>query len=923
MAKLFEGFSQKVVGGVRSFFSRAPEQRAVELRRGGIPMTSKAGLSYNLVSQFGYDTLAAHLYIDQDLQLRYGDYEEMDDYPEIGCLEGSCMVFTLEWGWRRIEELSAHGGSFHVISYDRKRKSLVPAKATKAMISAHEGHCKAMVRVTLDNGTQIVCTSDHPFMTKSGEWVEAEDLKPTMRLMPGVLRLGCLGGSSDDTYWQVHQPNSDSEVRSIDGKRWVWLHRLVAEEMLGVERGGGDIVHHENENPLDNSPGNLSIETNASHAGYHIVGLDNSEFLPEWTEERRAEQAKRMRGNTFSRGCQRSDEHKKAIGDAQRGRQKSEEHRRKIGLSQPNRINLSREEVEAALNEGGSVAEAARILGVSWSTAKRNAERHDLLVDGNNHRVLRVEVVDERPTVYDLHVPGFHNFICDGVVVHNTGLDIYADDSTSPELDREQAIWAVSKDRAIEADLNNMLHKRLGIEDDIWGVSRTLCKYGNVFGELLLADDGLVGINFLPPPTVRRVEDPRGNLLGYIQDVHGRFNISLEDFYQLATQRNQTHGQARPPGVLSVFEEWEVIHWRLRGKHLRSIYGHGVIEPARWIWKRLSLLEDAILIYKLERAPSRYAFYIDVGQMDMERGLAYVNRVKNSFTRKKFVNPNTGDLDMRYNPLAMDEDFFVPVRDGKRSTEIDVLQGPDYSEVETLEYHRDKLVSAIKIPKTYMGYGGEPTRTALSGEDIRFARTVMRIQRVLRSGFRQASRVHLIAKNKQPDRIDYDIRMNVPSQILELARMEVMSAKADLASRMKEDVGTQWVLEHIYNFSEAEAKELMRARDKDTLDRGKIDAKVEKMRMGESVDQKGNPIALSESERLERRISQLVTAVERGDWRRDFEGQIRSSNARLEAKLDRVLQQNPSVARRFQRLDGLLRDVRHSMRTGAYGAPPM
>lgn len=586
--RLLEGFSQKVVGGVRNFFARAPEQQAVELRRGGIPMTSKAGLSYNLVSQFGYDTLAAHLYIDQDLQLRYGDYEEMDDYPEIG-----------------------------------------------------------------------------------------------------------------------------------------------------------------------------------------------------------------------------------------------------------------------------------------------------------------------------------------------TGLDIYADDSTSPELDREQAIWAVSKDRGIEQNLNNMLHKRLGIENDIWGVSRTLCKYGNVFGELLLADDGLVGINFLPPPTCRRVEDPRGNLLGFIQDVHGRFNISLDDFYQLAAQRNQTQGAVRPPGVLSVFEEWEVVHWRLRGKHLRSIYGHGVIEPARWIWKRLSLLEDAILIYKLERAPSRYAFYIDVGQMDMERGLAYVNRVKNSFTRKKFVNPSTGDLDMRYNPLAMDEDFFVPVRDGKRSTEIDVLQGPDYSEVETLEYHRDKLVSAIKIPKTYMGYGGEPTRTALSGEDIRFARTIMRIQRVLRAGFRQAARVHLIAVGKQPDRIDYDIRMNVPSQILELARMEVMSAKSDLASRMKEDVGSQWVLEHIYNFSADEAKELMRSRDKETLERGKIDAKVEKMRMGEGVDEKGTPFALSEGERLERRISHLVTAVEKGDWRREFEGQVRSSNRRIEEKLDRVLRQNPSVGRRLTRLDGLLREVRHTMRSGPSAAAPL
>jgi len=510
----------------------------------------------------------------------------------------------------------------------------------------------------------------------------------------------------------------------------------------------------------------------------------------------------------------------------------------------------------------------------------------------------------------------------------SVGLDIYADDSTSPDLDREQAIWAVSEDKRTADELNHMLHKQLLIEEDIWGVVRTLCKYGNVFGECLVTDQGLVGINYLPPPTTRRVEGPRGQLIGFIQDIRGEFNISLEDFYKLAEQQQayrqgQTDRQAAPaamgrkPGELTVFEDWELIHWRLRGKHLRSVYGHAVIDPARWIWKRLALLEDALLIYKLERAPARYAFYIDVGELDAERGLAFVNKVKNSFTRQKFVNPNTGKLDMRFNPLAMDEDFFVPVRAGKRTTEIDVISGPDYSETETLEYHRDKLVSAIKIPKVYMGYGGESTRNALSSEDIRFARTVMRIQRVTRSGFRQASRVHLIAKGIDP-RADYDIRMNVPSQILELARVEVMSATADLASRMKEDVGTRWVLTHLYKFSEDEAAAVMKEKSQEELDRGKREADIEKMRMeGMSPEEQRDAILKGD---LDVRLSKLMTAVSRRDWRRDFE-RPRHVEKRAEEKLSRVLKENRDTTRRLKELGGLMMEIRGALRASA--APPM
>lgn len=509
----------------------------------------------------------------------------------------------------------------------------------------------------------------------------------------------------------------------------------------------------------------------------------------------------------------------------------------------------------------------------------------------------------------------------------SVALDIYADDSCTPNLDREEAIWVTSKDQATADSLNEMLHKHLTIEDDIWGSARTLCKYGNNYGELLVSDEGVIGINYLPPPTMRRVEDTKGNLLGFLQDIRGEFNITMEDFYALAQERGG-QGQApqpsqasrnRAPGELTVFEDWEVIHWRLRGKHLRSVYGHAVIEPARWVWKRLALLEDALLIYKLERAPSRYAFYIDVGQLDAERGLAHVNRVKNQFTRKKFVNPTTGKLDMRYNPLAHDEDFFIPVRDGKRTTEVDVIQGPDYTETDSLEYHRDKLVASVKVPKMYYGYGGEPVERQLSTQDIRFARAVMRIQRCLRGGYRKACRVHLIATGADPDKHDYQVHMTVPSSILELARMEVLNTTADLASRMGEIVSTKWILIHLFKFTEEEAVAVMEENNEEKLKDGAVEAQVQKLQM-QSVDDEtasGGAPMLTETQQMEMRLSKLIKAVRRDDWRREFESGNRAAEKRAEVKLDRLLRENTVVRKQVRELGGLLVDLRKTMRAEA------
>lgn len=185
----------------------------------------------------------------------------------------------------------------------------------------------------------------------------------------------------------------------------------------------------------------------------------------------------------------------------------------------------------------------------------------------------------------------------------------------------------------------------------------------NSYEELLVTGDGLVGTNFLPPPTMRRIEGRRGELFGFVQDYKGRFGYSPEEFKQLLSQR--ASGGNNPQYKYAALEDWEVAHFRLRSKHRRSIYGYSVLEPARWIWKRLMLLEDAAMVYRLQRAPQRYAFYIDVGDMPPKEAMGFLHKMRQQYKKTKFYNPQTGKLDLKFNPLPVSHDTPIPLLDGR------------------------------------------------------------------------------------------------------------------------------------------------------------------------------------------------------------------------------------------------------------------
>jgi len=513
-----------------------------------------------------------------------------------------------------------------------------------------------------------------------------------------------------------------------------------------------------------------------------------------------------------------------------------------------------------------------------------------------------------------------------------TAIDIFADDATQVDSVTGRTMWITSPDKRIQEILDDeLLQKRLVVDEEIWEIARTLTKYGNDYEEILLGPDGVVGLNFLPPATVRRIEDAKGNLIGFLQDFKERFDMTPQDFAKLLEKQSKS-GTAKetsqdpndPHFAKAALEDWEVVHFRLRSKYRRSVYGYSVLEPARWIWKRLTILEDSAILFRLTKAIERYAFYIEVGDMPPAEALAYVNRVRQQYRKKKYVNPSTGKLELRFDALAQDEDFFVPARGGQDGTRIDVVGAPQWQHMDDIEYFRDKMFSAIKVPKSYLGQEQGVARAVLSSEDVRFARSVLRLQRELRNGFRRIGKVHLMAKNIDPGTVEFEVWMTVPSAIFELAQLEVRNARADLAARMNDFVSLHWILKNVFGLPEEDIEVIIRERGEDivrsAVAQGKGEAEAQKM-VAAAMPQEGGA-----AEALELRMAELMERVRErskargyrsgGISRKELHDGDPLAESRASDKLDVILQQDREMAARIDSISKLLREVVAAVRSG-------
>ena len=358
-------------------------------------------------------------------------------------------------------------------------------------------------------------------------------------------------------------------------------------------------------------------------------------------------------------------------------------------------------------------------------------------------------------------------------------MDIYADEMTTYSALRPM-LNVKCPNEEITAVLEILYSNILNVEYNLFGWARTMCKYGDFFLYLDVDDKyGVKSVIALPNSEIERLEG------------------------QDSTNPNYIQYQWNSAGM--TFENWQVAHFRIIGNDKYSPYGTSILEPARRIWRQLVLMEDAMMAYRDVRSSERRVFKIDVGAIPPQEVEGYMEKIVTQLKRHSVVNPDTGRVDLRYNPMSIEEDYFIPIRAGS-ATDIQTLAGAqNITQIDDIKYLRDKLFSALKVPQAYltMGEGGEEDKTTLAQKDIRFARTIQRLQRVIIAELEKIGIIHLYTLGfRGDDLLAFELSLNNPSKIAELQELEHWKQKFDIAASATEGYfSRRWVSERIFGMS--------------------------------------------------------------------------------------------------------------------------
>ena len=353
-------------------------------------------------------------------------------------------------------------------------------------------------------------------------------------------------------------------------------------------------------------------------------------------------------------------------------------------------------------------------------------------------------------------------------------LDIMMEESTTLNADNK-VINIFSESRRVRRILDDLFFNRLDIHTSLPMWTRNVCKYGDDFLYLNIdSEDGITGVKQLPNIEISRKENA-----GFGENS---VNAEQDKFNPVKFVWGQRDIE---------FNAWQIAHFRLLGDDRRLPYGTSMLEKARRIWKQLLLSEDAMLIYRVTRAPERRIFKIFVGNIDEKDVPAYVNQIANNFKRSPVIDQNTGQIDTRYNQMAQDQDYFIPVRDANAPSPIDTLPGAtNLSEIADIQYLQKKLFTALRVPKPFLGFeevNGEGKNLAL--QDIRFARTINRIQQSMLQELNKIAIIHLYILGLEDELENFTLTLNNPSTQAEMLKIEQTQLKVTLYKDAVSDAG--------------------------------------------------------------------------------------------------------------------------------------
>ena len=371
-------------------------------------------------------------------------------------------------------------------------------------------------------------------------------------------------------------------------------------------------------------------------------------------------------------------------------------------------------------------------------------------------------------------------------------LDIISDETTSRN-EYGQVLNINSQDENIRKVLHNLFYDVLNVEFNLSTWVRNMCKYGDFYLKLEVSEK--FGVYNVIPLSVYEVVREEGT--DPENPSYTRFTMDPNGLASGATntiRRDQFQ-----------LENYEVAHFRLLTDSNYLPYGRAYLEPARKVFKQLMLMEDAMLIHRIMRAPEKRTFYINVGAIPPEQVEQFMSETVNKMKKTPYIDQNTGDYNLKYNMQNITEDFYIPVRGNDNATRIETTKGLDYDGTQDIEYLKNKMMAALKIPKPFLGYEeGVEGKSTLAGMDVRFARTVERVQRIIESELTKIALVHLYSQGFNDEQlVDFSLELTTPSVIYEQEKVELFTAKTTVAGDMLDKglFSKDWVYENVYGLS--------------------------------------------------------------------------------------------------------------------------
>jgi len=398
--------------------------------------------------------------------------------------------------------------------------------------------------------------------------------------------------------------------------------------------------------------------------------------------------------------------------------------------------------------------------------------------------------------------------IMDNDAIIASALDIISEEATLRN-EMGEVIQIRSNDEDIQQVLYNLFYDVLNIEFNLWSWIRQMCKYGDFFLKLEIAEK--FGVYNVIPFTAYHIE--RQENYDKERPNAVRFKYSPEGIYGGSSGYYPTPQltAAKNPEFV-YFDNYEMAHFRLMTDVNYLPYGRSYLEPARRIYKQYALMEDAMLIHRISRSPDRRIFYINVGSIPPNEVDNFMQKTISTMKRTPLQDRQTGEYNLKYNQQNLLEDFYIPIRGNDTSTKIETAPGLNYTGIDDVTYLRDKLFAALKVPKAFMGYDESISgKATLAAEDIRFARTIDRIQRIILSELYKIALVHLYTQGYTADNLaNFELNLTTPSIIYDQERIALMKEKMDLAAQMLETklISSDWIYENIFHFSQDQYEEM-------------------------------------------------------------------------------------------------------------------